>query len=159
MVAKYRLHRDTYGFIESAKQVVTIPTGAVVTLIVREATPFGLCTVAWEGKLIEAFREDLQRNGTMISENGIVGGCPVRGMAVFARLAVLSYTIGKPECRLWTNGYQPRSVYIGPTASVMARRSDALLRNRFPKACGFVLRCSCCVSLGSRLGQLPWLGN
>jgi hypothetical protein len=71
MVAKYRLHRDTYGFIESAKQVVTIPTGAIVTLTVREDTPVRLCTVAWDGKVLEAFREDVQRNGTMISQTSV----------------------------------------------------------------------------------------
>jgi hypothetical protein len=68
VVASYRLHRDTYGFIESTKRVVTIPAESVVTLTVREDTPVGLCTVVWDGKVIEAFREDVQRNGSMIFE-------------------------------------------------------------------------------------------
>ena len=73
MIGKYRLHRDTYGFITSDKQVVTMPVGAIITLTVREDTPVGLCTVVWEGRVLEAFREDVLRNGTMIFQTSAVG--------------------------------------------------------------------------------------
>ncbi len=61
----------SYGFIESTKRVVTIPAGAIVTLADRKLIQMGLCAVAWEDQLIQASREDMQRNGTMISQTSI----------------------------------------------------------------------------------------
>ena len=71
MIGTYRLHRDTYGFIESTKRVVTIPAGAIVTLADRKHIQMGLCAVAWEDQVIQASRADVQRNGTMISQTSV----------------------------------------------------------------------------------------
>jgi len=65
---KYHLQRDTYGFIESTSQIVTIPAGVTITVRVGEHTPVGVCNVVWEGKTIEALLEDVLRNGSMICE-------------------------------------------------------------------------------------------
>ena len=65
---KYRLQRDTYGFIESTSQIVTIPAGATIAVRIGEHTPVGVCNVLWEGKTIEALLEDVLRNSSMICE-------------------------------------------------------------------------------------------
>jgi hypothetical protein len=61
------------GFIESAKRVVTIPAGAIVTARTAATPAPGLCTVVWDGKVIEAYRMDVERNGVVVSENKSVG--------------------------------------------------------------------------------------
>ena len=71
VILRYQLHRDTCGFVEATNQIVTIPAGVTITVSVVEHTPVGLCNVAWEGKTIEAFLEDVQRNGSMIYEANI----------------------------------------------------------------------------------------
>ena len=65
---KYRLQRDTYGFIESTSQIVTIPAGATIVIGIREHTPVGVCNIVWDGKILAALFEDVQRNGSMIWE-------------------------------------------------------------------------------------------
>jgi hypothetical protein len=71
MVTRYRLHDPVIGFIQSAKQVVTIPAGAIVTIAFRATPSPALCTVAWDGKLIEAYRMDVEQHGTVVSETSI----------------------------------------------------------------------------------------
>jgi hypothetical protein len=61
------------GFIESTKQIVTIPAGAIVTIRSNMLPPTGLCMVVWDGKLIEAYRIDIEQNGAVVSENESVG--------------------------------------------------------------------------------------
>jgi len=64
---QYRLRHAVIGYIESENQVVTIPQGAVVSMASRGPT-VGLCLVAWQGKLIETFREDVERNGAVLKQ-------------------------------------------------------------------------------------------
>ena len=71
MIGTYRLHQDTYGFIESTKRVVTIPAGAIVALADGKLIQIGICAVVWEDQVIQASREDVRRNGTMISQTGV----------------------------------------------------------------------------------------
>ena len=73
MVTRYRLRRPVIGFIESAKQIVTIPAGATVTARTAATPVPGLCTVVWDEKVIEAYRMDVERNGIIVSESGGVG--------------------------------------------------------------------------------------
>jgi hypothetical protein len=54
MITRYRLRDPVIGFIESAKQIVTIPAGAIVTARTAATPAPGLCTVVWDGKIIEA---------------------------------------------------------------------------------------------------------
>jgi hypothetical protein len=61
------------GFIESAKQIVAIPAGAIVTIKSNVLPPTGLCTVVWDGKVIEAYRRDIERNGEVVSHSDSVG--------------------------------------------------------------------------------------
>lgn len=68
MVAKYLLHRDTFGFIETTMEIVTIPAGAAITVEIRGDTPVGLCNVEWQDRTIQALLEDVQRNGSVICE-------------------------------------------------------------------------------------------
>jgi hypothetical protein len=58
------------GFIESEKQIVTIPSGAIVTTHTAANPSPGLCTVVWDGKVIEAYRMDVERNGEVIKPGG-----------------------------------------------------------------------------------------
>ena len=73
METQYRLRHSVVGFIESARQVVTIPAGAIVTIKSNVLPPTGLCMVVWDGKLVEAYRMDIEQNGAVISENESVG--------------------------------------------------------------------------------------
>jgi hypothetical protein len=59
--------------MESTKQIVTIPAGAIVTIRSNMLPPTGLCMVVWDGKLIEAYRMDIEQNGTIVSDNESVG--------------------------------------------------------------------------------------
>jgi len=68
MVTLYRLRLPVIGLIESAKQIVTVPAGADVTTHTAATPSPGLCTVVWDGRVIEAYRMDVERNGELISE-------------------------------------------------------------------------------------------
>jgi hypothetical protein len=63
---RYRLRRPVVGFIESENHIVTIPAGAIVSMASRPSV--GLCLVAWQGRLIETFREDVERNGAVLKQ-------------------------------------------------------------------------------------------
>ena len=67
MVTRYRLFHPVVGFIESENQVVTMPVGAIVNMASRGPS-VGLCLIAWQGKLIETFREDVERHGSVLKQ-------------------------------------------------------------------------------------------
>jgi hypothetical protein len=67
MVTRYRLFHPVVGFIESENQVVTMPVGAIVNMASRGPS-VGLCLIAWQGKLIESFREDVERHGAVLKQ-------------------------------------------------------------------------------------------
>ena len=71
MVTRYRLRHPVIGFSESVKQTVTIPAGAVVAIASRAAPSPGLSTIAWDGKLVEAYWMDLERHGTVLTETRV----------------------------------------------------------------------------------------
>src|SRR5215469_8182746 len=73
MVTRYRLRQPVIGFIESAKQIVTIPAGAIVTPRTDANPSPGLCTVVWDGKVLEVYRRDIERNGEVVSHSNRVG--------------------------------------------------------------------------------------
>jgi hypothetical protein len=73
MVTRYRLRQAVIGFIESTKEIVTIPAGAIVTIQTAGTPSPGLCTVVWDGRVIEAYRMDIEQNGTKVSRSDSVG--------------------------------------------------------------------------------------
>jgi len=64
---QYRLRHPVIGYIESENQVVAIPAGAIVSMASRGLS-VGLCLVAWQGKLIETFREDVKLHGAVLKQ-------------------------------------------------------------------------------------------
>lgn len=68
MVGKYRLHDPVIGFVTATKQVVTIPAGSILSLTIPAYNSPGICTVVCNGTPIKAFRRDVERNGSMISQ-------------------------------------------------------------------------------------------
>ena len=68
MVTRYRLRQAVIGFIESAKQIVTIPAGAIVTARTAATPAPGLCTIVWDEKVIEAYRMDLDQHGIVLGD-------------------------------------------------------------------------------------------
>ena len=73
MDTRYRLRDSVIGFIESAKQVVTIPAGAIVSIKSNVLPPTGLCMVVWDGKLVEAYRMDIEQNAAVVSHSISIG--------------------------------------------------------------------------------------
>ena len=69
MVTRYRLRLPLIGFIESAKQIVTIPSGATVVARIEIPASRGLCRVHSDGRVIEVFQMDLERRGSVVDEN------------------------------------------------------------------------------------------
>jgi hypothetical protein len=59
------------GFIESAKLIVTIPAGTVVTARTAVTPSPGLCTVVWDEKVIEAYRMDLDQHGIVVEDAAV----------------------------------------------------------------------------------------
>ena len=66
MVTRYRLRHPVIGFIESAKRIVTIPAAAIVTARTAATPAPGLCTVVWDGKVVQAYRMDIEQNGILV---------------------------------------------------------------------------------------------
>jgi hypothetical protein len=73
METLYRLRHPVTGFIQSTKQIVTIPAGAIVTARATLTPSPALCSIVWEGEMIEAYRMDIEDNGDVVSENESVG--------------------------------------------------------------------------------------
>ena len=61
MTVKYRLLRPVVAMDDDG-QVLTIPTGETVVVSFSNHT-VGLCAVSWNGRLLQAFREDVLGNG------------------------------------------------------------------------------------------------
>ena len=68
----YHLIRPIFGFWSDSGQVITIPARAVIRpVIIKDG--LGLCTALWEGRLVMAYREDIDRNGLSLrrlADNG-----------------------------------------------------------------------------------------
>ena len=63
MTVMYRLLRPVVAMDDDGK-VLTIPIGEAVTVAISNNV-VGLCTVSWNGKLLKAFREDIQGMGSL----------------------------------------------------------------------------------------------
>ena len=65
MVTRYLLQRPVIGSIESAKQIVTTPVGAILTARTAAIPSTGLCGVVWD------YRMDLDQHGIVLTDTAV----------------------------------------------------------------------------------------
>ena len=65
VATQYRLHHPIVGFIQSTKQTVTIPAGAIVIARIHDTDSPGICIADWNGQMVQVFRMDLERHGSV----------------------------------------------------------------------------------------------
>jgi len=63
---RYRLRHPATGFIQSNKQIMTIPAGAIVTAKAPLTLSPALCSTVSEDEVIEAYRMDIEDNGEVL---------------------------------------------------------------------------------------------
>ena len=69
MAPEYHLIRPIFGFWSDCGQVITIPARATLRIAISK-NGLGLCTATWDGRLVMAFSEDVERNGISLEALG-----------------------------------------------------------------------------------------
>ena len=64
----YHLIRPIFGFLSECGTTVTIPATAVLQVVISK-NGLGLCTALWEGRLVMAFRKDIEENSMSLEES------------------------------------------------------------------------------------------
>ena len=66
----YSLVRPIFGFRQDTGEVVTIPAGAKLKLLVLQHGEVSLCTAPWDGRNVLAFGLDIRENGSSVEPMG-----------------------------------------------------------------------------------------
>lgn len=69
MAPEYHLIRPIFGFWSDCGQVITLPANAVLRIVISK-NGMGLCTATWEGRLVMAFTEDIEKNAISLESLG-----------------------------------------------------------------------------------------
>jgi hypothetical protein len=69
MAPPFHLVRPIFGFWSECGTVITIPPKAVLQLVISK-NGLGLCTALWNGRLVMAFRDDIENNAISLERLG-----------------------------------------------------------------------------------------
>jgi hypothetical protein len=64
---EYHLIRPIFGFWSECGQVIKLPANAVLQILIAK-NGLGLCTTIWDGRVVMALSEDIQRNGISLQQ-------------------------------------------------------------------------------------------
>ena len=69
MNSAHYLIRPIFGFLSECGTTVTIPPKAVLEIGMAK-NALGLCTALWNGRLVMAFRDDIEKNAISAQPSG-----------------------------------------------------------------------------------------
>ena len=68
----YSLLEPVFAFRENSRDVVRLPAGALITLMLDRGRT-GICAASWEGNRIMVFCQDVEDHGVRTEASGAIG--------------------------------------------------------------------------------------